>query len=37
MQYISKPIVAVRYMQTMRGKRGGASVWSDGNVGEMCE
>lgn len=37
MQDISKPIVAVRYMQTMRGKRGGASVWSDGNVGEMCE
>ena len=34
MQDISKPIVAVRYMQTQRDAK---RVWSEGDVGEMCE
>ena len=34
MQDISKPIVAVRYMQTERDAK---RVWSEGDVGEMCE
>ena len=34
MQDISKPIVAVRYLQTHRDSR---RCWSEGNVGEMCE
>ena len=34
MQDISKPIVAVRYLQTHRDSR---RCWSEGNVVEMCE